>query len=274
MDMLMSRSSAVRARLGNDANVSIDYIEASGDCFYHAMEAALSEYDGWRPLYAVEQLRQLVATSMTEETFQLYALLHAQKAEGFGFMDGVTSLEELRQRVQLRGQKVGAHRCVWADGFAMETIAQFFSLLLLIVDERFTGASKFTRIAPAPETGRAAPLGAEQGTVLLHASTREHMNLIRYRGKKLQRLGDLPVEMQMLWGISVARHEFLPLRSGSKRTRTPTSAELQIGPGSSAADSRGGTSASHEAAAPAQRRRGKESEAEDGRGKRGGGRRG
>ena len=58
LDMLMSRSSAVRATLGNDANISVDYIEASGDCFYHAMEAALSEHDGGRPLYAGAQQRQ------------------------------------------------------------------------------------------------------------------------------------------------------------------------------------------------------------------------
>eukprot|EP00965_Chrysotila_dentata_P198313 6178710-Pleurochrysis_carterae.AAC.1 len=38
LDMLMSRSSAVRARLGNDEKISIDYIEACGDCFYMAIE--------------------------------------------------------------------------------------------------------------------------------------------------------------------------------------------------------------------------------------------
>jgi len=82
-DMLMSRSSAVRARLGNDEKISIDYIEASGDCFYQAMEAALSEADGWSDGFGVGNLRQVVASKMTEETFELYALLHAQCAEGF-----------------------------------------------------------------------------------------------------------------------------------------------------------------------------------------------
>ena len=81
-DMLMSRSSAVRARLNNDANVSIDYIEACGDCFYLAMEAALSEADGWCPVYGVGQQREVVASSMTEETFEFYSLLHTQRCEG------------------------------------------------------------------------------------------------------------------------------------------------------------------------------------------------
>ena len=81
-DMLSARSSAVRARLGNDSKVSIDYIEASGDCFYLAMEAALSESDGWRPLYGVGRQREVVASSMTEETFQLYSTLHEQRCEG------------------------------------------------------------------------------------------------------------------------------------------------------------------------------------------------
>ena len=116
----MSRSSAVRARLGNDEKISIDYIEASGDCFYQAMEAALSEADGWSDGFGVGNLRQVVASKMTEETFELYALLHAQCAEGFQFMRDVHSLEALRRRVCLRGQKVGAAKCVWADGFAME----------------------------------------------------------------------------------------------------------------------------------------------------------
>jgi len=82
LDMLSARSSAVRARLGNDDNVSIDYIEACGDCFYLAIESALSEICGWQPYYAVGTQRQLVASQMNEETFQLYELLYAQQAEG------------------------------------------------------------------------------------------------------------------------------------------------------------------------------------------------
>ena len=42
-DMLMSRPSAVRARLGNDPLVSVRYTEASGDCFYEAAVCALKE---------------------------------------------------------------------------------------------------------------------------------------------------------------------------------------------------------------------------------------
>ena len=42
--------------------------------------------------------------------------------------------------------QVGAAKCVWADGFAMETIATHYQLLLLVVDERST--QKFTRISP------------------------------------------------------------------------------------------------------------------------------
>ena len=82
LDMLSARSSSVRARLGNDQKVSIDYIEACGDCFYMALEGALSEPDGWQPFYAVSAQRDVVAESMTEETFQLYSLLHKQAAEG------------------------------------------------------------------------------------------------------------------------------------------------------------------------------------------------
>ena len=82
--MLMSRSSAVRRRLGNNAKVSMEYIEASGDCFYLAMEAALCEQEGvtWCPFYAVSAQREVVATSLTEEIFRLYAMLHEEKAEG------------------------------------------------------------------------------------------------------------------------------------------------------------------------------------------------
>ena len=81
-DMLMSRSSAVRKRLGNVEKVSIEYIEASGDCFYLAMEAALSEGEGWCPYYAVATMRDVVANSMSEETYQMYDLMYKQQAEG------------------------------------------------------------------------------------------------------------------------------------------------------------------------------------------------
>ena len=124
----------------------MDYIEACGDCFYLAMELALSEAEGWHPFYAVSTMREVVAAHMTQETFDLYSLLHRQKAEGFAFMQGLEALEALRKRVRLRGQQVGAHKSVWADGFAMETIATHYQLLLLVVDER--SSQKFTRIAP------------------------------------------------------------------------------------------------------------------------------
>ena len=116
LDRLMSSKSAVRARLGNDEKVDVDYIEAcgaaactkvdsarplpglsptrnsfvppctcfihSGDCFYMAVENALSESEGWQPWYAVAAMREVVASHLTEEIFQMYTLLHAQRAEG------------------------------------------------------------------------------------------------------------------------------------------------------------------------------------------------
>ena len=84
LDMLSARSSSVRKRLGNDEKVSIEYIEASGDCFYLAMEAALSESEGWCPYFAVATQREVVASSMREETYQMYALMYQQQAEGAG----------------------------------------------------------------------------------------------------------------------------------------------------------------------------------------------
>ena len=46
------------------------------------VHVALSEEDGWSPYFAVGTMREIVATSMTEETYQLYALLYQQQAEG------------------------------------------------------------------------------------------------------------------------------------------------------------------------------------------------
>lgn len=80
--MLSARSSSVRKRLGNVENIDVEYIEASGDCFYLAMEAALSEGEGWCPYYAVATQRDVVASSMSEETYQMYALMYQQQAEG------------------------------------------------------------------------------------------------------------------------------------------------------------------------------------------------
>ena len=57
--------------------------------------------------------------------------------------------------------------------------------------------------APPPCRPARPPRAARQ--VLLHSSSREHMNLIMYNGKKLPQLGDLPAKLQRLWGISAAR---------------------------------------------------------------------
>jgi len=88
-------------------------------------------------------------------------------------MRGIDTLEQLRRCVLLRGKQVGAHRCVWADGFAMEVIANHFGVLLLIMDERFNESSMFTRItprqhgAPALDEGDSSTLDALQSTVRL-----------------------------------------------------------------------------------------------------------
>lgn len=166
LDRLMSSKSAVRARLGNDEKVDVDYIEACGaaasaktltlhaaltwpapsvraqfslsalhlfhpgDCFYMAVETALSESEGWQPWHAVAAMREVVASQLTEEIFQMYTLLHAQQADGrllppptaaraaartdptsraraagFDWMQGVDSLDALRKRIRLRGQQ-------------------------------------------------------------------------------------------------------------------------------------------------------------------------
>ena len=94
-----------------------------------AVENALSESEGWQPWYAVAAMREVVASHLTEEIFQMYTLLHAQRAEGerlrlptaraaartyltpraraagFDWMQGVDSLEALRKRIRLRGQQ-------------------------------------------------------------------------------------------------------------------------------------------------------------------------
>ena len=119
-------------------------------------------------------------------------------------MEGVDSLETLRNRVRIRGQKVGGTKCVWADGFAMETIANHFQLLLLVVDER--SSQKFTRIAPRCPSGAVIDsdsIPPTQATVLLHASQREHMNLICYDGRRLTPVGQLPLKLQGFWGLRV-----------------------------------------------------------------------
>lgn len=101
-----------------------------GDCFYMAVETALSESEGWQPWHAVAAMREVVASQLTEEIFQMYTLLHAQQADGgllplppatraaartdptsraraagFDWMQGVDSLEALRKRIRLRGQQ-------------------------------------------------------------------------------------------------------------------------------------------------------------------------
>jgi hypothetical protein len=46
------------------------------------MEAALSQEEGGSPYFTVATMREVVASSLTEEIFQLYTLLHQQQTEG------------------------------------------------------------------------------------------------------------------------------------------------------------------------------------------------
>ena len=67
---------------------------ADGDCFYVAVQKAVSE-----SAVTVEALRRNVASHLDQETFQTYQMMHQARVEGFDWLKGVRDLAALRTAV-------------------------------------------------------------------------------------------------------------------------------------------------------------------------------
>ena len=110
--------------LGDDW--SLEFVDADGDCFFACVSKA---FDG-DP--TTQDLRDVVADACDDETLESFRAARAAGLEDYDFVDDCDDLDALRARLRIPG---GAAGCVWADDFALRTIAAHQKVGFAILDE-------------------------------------------------------------------------------------------------------------------------------------------
>ena len=131
------RSGQIQQLLGED--FALHHLLPNGDCFYEAVAYALSldednDDDDESPPTPSE-LRAIVANSLTEETMELFRMTHEAGVGGFEFMRKVSDLDTLKERHLISGKDTTAGKCIWANHYAISTIATHLGVCLHIMDE-------------------------------------------------------------------------------------------------------------------------------------------
>ena len=186
-----------------------------GDCFFESMHLLLPE-DGRAPeLVGPSAMRCAVAAAMTPDTFESYRIYGMAGVEGFEFMSqsSVSDLEGLQEFARRSGHDHGAGQCLWADEFALRTVANLAAVTLLIFDEqaaRPRGGRTGGRLR-AEEQGLPDPrfvcLGGDADgddrarLVLLHRSRRQHYSPVFLDGRGVFDAASLPSSTRGLWPV-------------------------------------------------------------------------
>ena len=103
------------------------------------------------------------------------------------------SLAALQARFLITGTAAQAKLCIWAEGFAIQTLANAFSIAVLIYDEAVK-SNKFVAIKPDD--------GIVERYVMVQRTRREHYNLIVGEGgRKVFEASQLEERVRELWGI-------------------------------------------------------------------------
>jgi hypothetical protein len=188
----MSRSSSIAPLLAlPQSTVSVESIKANGDCFYSAVVRALGEGAG----HTVKSLRQTVADRCSQDTFDTMRSLCAAGLDDFRHMRSIPSLEEMKRRLGRTARQAGIQNVLWADEFAVQTVADAHRLTFLVASDargRGRGRSRSGHghefITVRPSGGADAPPARH---VLLHRTRRAHYNLIRLEGRVVHSEGEL-----------------------------------------------------------------------------------
>lgn len=184
--------------------------------------------------------RRIVANSLTKESYDLFQTAYDAGVGGFEFMRKVNDLATLKQRHLVSGRAVGAGQCIWANDYALRTVATELRLCVHIMDEesgraRSSGISSggsrkrrrgSARTSPDESEGRPASGifvtiqpenmsinddGSNRNVrhICLQRTRRQHFNLIIQRvvegegGETIKRgiFDALTPRMQELWGF-------------------------------------------------------------------------
>ena len=199
-------ASKLQFRLAVDSRWSVDALEANGDCFYSACAKAFGEQS---TVATVSALRAVVAAALTVEQFEIYRACEAAGLEDYAWMRSVATLGELQRRTRRSGVDVGPAKSVWADEFAIRTLASHFSASFLILDEqscrggRRRGggrASSSSDVAHSFISGTAASSIVQ--FVILQRTRREHYNVARCDEQRAFLFHELPPRAKAWWRTS------------------------------------------------------------------------
>lgn len=100
-----------------------------GDCLYKAISLAFNSK------LTVEQLRYLVATHQSNNTFDIYKELASFMPE-YRPIRAAHSLRDFRILIKKTGEDVGVNNCLWGDENALQIISTFLRLGIAIFNEK------------------------------------------------------------------------------------------------------------------------------------------
>ena len=193
-------------------------IPADGDCFYAALVLAQTEIAGSSSCSSSDPdgiiaLREIVADQVDDQTLIIMRECRLAGIDGYEYMDAVHTTADLQEALRRCGRGRGPGGCVWADTFAVQTLANYLHLTVLIIDEETprrgssrggggVGCDGFVAIQPEllnPQSTVGAG-GALRGScagmaIILVRSRREHYSLIRINGRcatAMDRLVQIP----------------------------------------------------------------------------------
>ena len=207
---MSSRSAGLSQTLRAPGRFTVGSVPASGDCFYDCLDMQLESDPRAVPgLANADAMRDAVADSLNDETFELYKMFAMAGIEGYEFMchhRAPTNLDELRQFARRRGKETGAGQCLWADEHALNVMSQLAGVRYLIFDEQAAprgsraGRRRDGDDGPDPRfvcIGDSS-LGLER-LVLLHRSRRQHYSPVFLDGKGVFDVDSVPTATRALW---------------------------------------------------------------------------
>ncbi|KAL7473585.1 hypothetical protein ACHAXS_014137 [Conticribra weissflogii] len=131
--------------------------------------------------------------------------------------DAPRNLHDLQNFARLSGKNQGPGKCLWADEFALRTIAEGCCLTLLIIDEQATrggGVGRKRRrvgtndasLNDSSKDGRYIFIGTHPRAVILHRSRRQHYDAVVIDNCPIWELDKMPEFLRLHWPLVTPRN--------------------------------------------------------------------
>jgi predicted DCC family thiol-disulfide oxidoreductase YuxK len=181
------RSAQLQRLFGSD-DWSVRSLKAEGDCFYLGIQMGITTE------CTVESLRSMVAEAVDEATWEMYQSIK-YCCDDYEWVCSCCSIDEARRRVCMDVPTAKRNKvpCVWADDFAIQTIANTLRIAVLIYNsEAQTESSRCLSILPSYLSSEEVSELDNVEVVLLLRTRRSHYNLIEYVHTKTLLLDMIP----------------------------------------------------------------------------------